>query len=1717
MINFPPLTGSDGSAQAEEWLIPQSTKLKYTQLFNTHDLTRTGFISGPQARNIFLQSGLPQKVLAQIWALADYDVDGRLTCEEFILANYLIERVQRGEQIPTVLPPELVPPAQRKSSVGSAYSPPNGLNEWAIPQATKLKYTQIFNTQDLTRTGFISGPQARNILLQSGLPQKVLAQIWALADQDVDGRLTCEEFILANYLIERVQRGEQIPTVLPPELVPPTQRKASVGSAYSPSNGLNEWAIPQSTKLKYTQLFNSHDQTRTGFISGPQARNILLQSGLPQTVLAQIWALADYDVDGRLTCEEFVLATYLIDIVKAGSPLPTALPPELIPPSQRRRSSSVTSQSSVTSRGLATSASLIGSLDEINVGADSKNNITTFEDKRRENFEKGQAELIKRRQMLLEQQKRQEEEREKKEREEHEKRERIRLEKEKRKQQELEKQLQRQRELEAAKEEERLKQLEQREAARREMERLRMIELENQRKQEMLNQEQETAAQLKSKKKSLMIDYEQVCNQFNQLQEQVNESRKKVNDCKTEIDKMRAERDVKLKEINFLKTQMKTLQDRQLLIEQDKISFSAQLKDLATNNITGITDSAQFALQNKKIKISQLKTQIEECEKEKLSKSKDMQNKSAELRQLKEKFETLISRVKALQETYDRQIQTANEIVKSKQKQIDKPVESAWSEQGNDAWNTAHDAWPTTDTNSNFDAFSADFQASFPASTTQNSDPGTKYRAVFAFEARSQDELTIKDGDIIIVRPDPNAAPGWLQGELDGKIGWFPEAYVEPLESTETPILQAQDAFPEPEVASDTLFRQQVSTFEESKPIDSGFLDNLTTAVATTTTTTTETPAETYIDISMRSFPLNAVALYEWSTSEPNHLTINKGDIINVKQLKDEWLLGEIVDRRGWFPKYIVKPISGNIASETDLEPIYHVSMYPFQSLEIGDLAFEAGELIKVIKKEGDWWSGEITPDRIGIFPSNYVREAMVEELPIPSTFAPPLAVPVTKTISLEKGKLKKPEIVRVIAPYKATGPEQLNLEKDQLIQVRKKNASGWWEGEIQIKGQKRQIGWFPASYVKSLSGSGAGSGGSSARSTPDPNKAESETIEKVMSLYPFVAQHDDELSFQANEVIKVLSKDDPTWWKGQLESNNAIGVFPSNYVQSLADANFSRYSPISNGDQLNGSSNERQNEDERQKPIQELIATEEVYVHDLKNVISVFEKPLRRSNVISSESLDTIFLNWTSLLEFNSKFLQALLERRAYYLQNSDGTVELIGDIIVEYIPGMIDIYIGFCSHQLKAAKLLQKKTENDEAFRELAKKCSMNRKTNGLPLGAYLLKPMQRITKYPLVVKKILSNTPNDHPDRESCERAYELAQNLCDAVNEACRSQENEERLDWIQNHVKCEGIDQNIHFNSMTKFMGPRLILNSGCLTKVNSGKELVAFLFNDFFLLTVPVNQSARFNNLWASEKGMANSYRMYKRPIFLNDMELVDDATLQSVPNGILNSSPSFTSPFSSENLNFILKIKSTERVYTFKATSNNDRNNWIRSINLAKHEYSEKLGQRRSRLSLSLNEPPGNGIGRLLVTVLEAVQLFTRNSTLNSYCRVSVGDKSSDQSKYRQISETKVARSCFPTERDKTNNHGLVLFTANWNYSMQFILKEPLQNTFLTLACFDEDPFAPDLLIGQSTLSLDDLAEEIKDTTARPLTKACKLKCADKIGMNINPVVYLKLDLLLF
>lgn len=89
----------------------------------------------------------------------------------------------------------------------------------------------------------------------------------------------------------------------------------------------------------------------------------------------------------------------------------------------------------------------------------------TFEDKKRENFERGNLELEKRRQALLEQQRKEQERLAQLERAEQERKERERQEQERKRQQELEKQLEKQRELERQREEERRKEIERREVS----------------------------------------------------------------------------------------------------------------------------------------------------------------------------------------------------------------------------------------------------------------------------------------------------------------------------------------------------------------------------------------------------------------------------------------------------------------------------------------------------------------------------------------------------------------------------------------------------------------------------------------------------------------------------------------------------------------------------------------------------------------------------------------------------------------------------------------------------------------------------------------------------------------------------------------------------------------------------------------------------------------------------------------------------------------------------------------------------------------------------------------------------------------------------------------------------------------------------------------------------------------------------------------------------
>ena len=104
-------------------------------------------------------------------------------------------------------------------------------------------------------------------------------------------------------------------------------------------------AADQSKINTWTDLFTAGAPV-DGKLTGRQAKPIMMDSKLPNSVLSKVWALADVDRDGMLDEAEFCLAMYLMDLKVAGSDLPGTLPSYLIPPDKMINSENLSLASS---------------------------------------------------------------------------------------------------------------------------------------------------------------------------------------------------------------------------------------------------------------------------------------------------------------------------------------------------------------------------------------------------------------------------------------------------------------------------------------------------------------------------------------------------------------------------------------------------------------------------------------------------------------------------------------------------------------------------------------------------------------------------------------------------------------------------------------------------------------------------------------------------------------------------------------------------------------------------------------------------------------------------------------------------------------------------------------------------------------------------------------------------------------------------------------------------------------------------------------------------------------------------------------------------------------------------------------------------------------------------------------------------------------------------
>ncbi|XP_069456307.1 phosphatidylinositol 3,4,5-trisphosphate-dependent Rac exchanger 2 protein isoform X1 [Ovis canadensis] len=287
---------------------------------------------------------------------------------------------------------------------------------------------------------------------------------------------------------------------------------------------------------------------------------------------------------------------------------------------------------------------------------------------------------------------------------------------------------------------------------------------------------------------------------------------------------------------------------------------------------------------------------------------------------------------------------------------------------------------------------------------------------------------------------------------------------------------------------------------------------------------------------------------------------------------------------------------------------------------------------------------------------------------------------------------------------------------------------------------------------------------------------------------------------------------------------------------------------------------------------LSELQKTERDYVGTLEFLVSAF---LHRMNQCAASKLDKnvteetvkmLFSNIEDILAVHKEFLKVVEE----CLHPEPNAQQEVGTCFLQF-KDKFRIYDEYCSNHEKAQKLLFE-LNKIRTIRTFLLNCMLlgGRKNTDVPLEGYLVTPIQRICKYPLLLKELLKRTPRKHSDYAALMEALQAMKAVCSNINEAKRQMEKLEVLEEWQSHI--EGWEGSNITDTCTE------MLMCGVLLKISSGniQERVFFLFDN--LLVYCKRKHRRLKNSKASTDGHRYLFRGRINTEVM-EVENVDDGT----------------------------------------------------------------------------------------------------------------------------------------------------------------------------------------------------------------------------------------------
>ncbi|XP_060769019.1 rho guanine nucleotide exchange factor 28 isoform X3 [Neoarius graeffei] len=278
-----------------------------------------------------------------------------------------------------------------------------------------------------------------------------------------------------------------------------------------------------------------------------------------------------------------------------------------------------------------------------------------------------------------------------------------------------------------------------------------------------------------------------------------------------------------------------------------------------------------------------------------------------------------------------------------------------------------------------------------------------------------------------------------------------------------------------------------------------------------------------------------------------------------------------------------------------------------------------------------------------------------------------------------------------------------------------------------------------------------------------------------------------------------------------------------------------------------------------RQDVIYELMHTELHHLQTLTIMAEVFRRGMREEVGLDAEAIGRIFPCLDELLVLHRDFLSAMTERRNNSTQpdnDKNYLIHHVGDILLqqfsqENAEKMKRVYGEFCSRHNEAVSFFKELQQQNKRFQLFIKQQSSNSLVKRREIPECILLVTQRITKYPVLLERILQYTEEGTQEHADISGALSLVRELISAVDVRVSEREQSQWLSEVLGRMESKSLARlksGTAFRKHDMTNGRTLLHHGPLLWKTATGrlKDVLALLLTDLLVLLQEKDQKYIF-------------------------------------------------------------------------------------------------------------------------------------------------------------------------------------------------------------------------------------------------------------------------------